>query len=88
MGKPAAPRRLSALQVIQSAASCVAVHGNETPGLAALRDGHDRIDVQYEKRADGATLTYATRDTALVDALHDWFEAQLGDHGAHAEPGH
>ncbi|WP_258564177.1 hypothetical protein [Streptomyces himalayensis] len=58
------------------------------PGLAALRDGHDRIDVQYEKRADGATLTYATRDTALVDALHDWFEAQLGDHGAHAEPGH
>ncbi|GAA3786668.1 aspartate carbamoyltransferase [Streptomyces phyllanthi] len=64
------------------------IHGTDMPGLAELRDGYDRIKVRYEDRADGATLTYTTQDSALVDALHDWFEAQLGDHGAHAESGH
>ncbi|MFI2436701.1 aspartate carbamoyltransferase [Streptomyces sp. NPDC018693] len=64
------------------------IHGDEMPGLTELRDGYDRVQVRYADRADGATLTYSTTDPALVDALHDWFEAQLGDHGAHAEPGH
>ncbi|KUL31096.1 hypothetical protein [Streptomyces regalis] len=64
------------------------IHGADMPGLAELREGHDRIEVRYEDRADGATLTYTTKDSALVDALHEWFEAQLGDHGAHAESGH
>ncbi|WP_418960850.1 aspartate carbamoyltransferase [Streptomyces tritici] len=64
------------------------IHGDDMPGLVALRSGHDRVDVRYQERADGATLTYTTEDAALVDALHDWFEAQIGDHGAHAESGH
>ncbi|MEV0174531.1 aspartate carbamoyltransferase [Streptomyces sp. NPDC050803] len=64
------------------------IHGDDMPGLAELRSGHDRIEVRYEERADGATLTYTTRDSTLVGALHDWFEAQLGDHGSHAEAGH
>ncbi|WP_251063692.1 MULTISPECIES: aspartate carbamoyltransferase [unclassified Streptomyces] len=64
------------------------IHGSGMPGLAELRDGYDRIEVRYEDRADGATLTYTTEDSQLADALHDWFEAQLGDHGAHAESGH
>jgi hypothetical protein len=64
------------------------IHGADMPGLAELQDGYDRFEVRYEERADGATLTYTTEDSALVDALHSWFEAQLGDHGAHAEPGH
>lgn len=64
------------------------IHGEDMPGLAVLQDGHDRIDVRYEERANGATLTYATQETELVDALHDWFEAQLGDHGSHAQAGH
>ncbi|MBT2365810.1 aspartate carbamoyltransferase [Streptomyces sp. ISL-10] len=64
------------------------IHGAGMPGLAELREGYDRIEVHYDDRANGATLTYTTEDSALVDALHDWFEAQLGDHGAHAESGH
>ncbi|MFC9913979.1 aspartate carbamoyltransferase [Streptomyces sp. NPDC059862] len=64
------------------------IHGADMPGLAELQNGYDRFEVRYEERADGATLTYTTEDSALVDALHSWFEAQLGDHGAHAEPGH
>ncbi|MET9686592.1 aspartate carbamoyltransferase [Streptomyces coeruleorubidus] len=64
------------------------IHGADMPGLAELQDDYDRFEVRYEERADGATLTYTTEDSALVDALHSWFEAQIGDHGAHAEPGH
>ncbi|MEU0246200.1 aspartate carbamoyltransferase [Streptomyces sp. NPDC006235] len=64
------------------------IHGADMPGLAELQDDYDRFDVRYGERANGATLTYTTEDSALVDALHSWFEAQLGDHGAHAEPGH
>lgn len=34
--------------------------------------------------ARGATITYRTANTELVDALHVWFDAQLTDHGRHA----
>ncbi|MDN3296828.1 DUF2613 family protein [Streptomyces ficellus] len=64
------------------------IHGADMPGLAELQDGYDRFEVRYGERADGAILTYATDDPRLVDALHNWFEAQLGDHGGHAKPGH
>lgn len=64
------------------------IHGATMPGLAQLEDGYTRIEVGYQDRPDGATLTYSTEDPTLIDALHDWFEAQLSDHGDHAESGH
>ncbi|MDT0344010.1 aspartate carbamoyltransferase [Streptomyces litchfieldiae] len=64
------------------------IHGPDMPGLAELEAGHDQFEVRYEERTDGATLFYETEDPALVDALHDWFEAQLSDHGSHAGSGH
>ncbi|MEV6382024.1 aspartate carbamoyltransferase [Streptomyces sp. NPDC051773] len=64
------------------------IHGDSMPGLTELEDGYKRIEVRYRERADGATLTYTTEEPVLVDALHDWFEAQLSDHGGHAESGH
>ncbi|WUR85653.1 aspartate carbamoyltransferase [Streptomyces phaeochromogenes] len=64
------------------------IHGDDMPGLTELQDGYKHIEVRYRERPDGATLTYTTDEPALVDALHDWFEAQLGDHGDHAEAGH
>ena len=64
------------------------IHGDSMPGLAELEGGYQRIEVRYRERPDGATLTYTTEEPALVDALHDWFEAQLSDHGDHAESGH
>ncbi|MFI6086285.1 aspartate carbamoyltransferase [Streptomyces sp. NPDC051217] len=63
------------------------IHGAGMPGLAALEAGYKRIQVRYREQPDGANLTYDTEEPALVDALHDWFEAQLGDHGDHAEAG-
>jgi len=63
------------------------IHGDGMPGLAELEAGADRIEVAYVETAAGGRITYTTGDAALVDALHDWAEAQVMDHGAHAEAG-
>lgn len=65
-----------------------AIHGHDMPGLAELERGHAGIDVSYADVERGARITYRTDDAELVDALHDWFAAQVDDHGAHAEEGH
>ena len=62
-----------------------AIHGHDMPGLAALEDGATRIDIGLDLVADGARLTFTTADPDLVDALHLWGEAQVADHGQHAE---
>ncbi|HKH03556.1 MAG TPA: hypothetical protein VKA65_00220 [Acidimicrobiales bacterium] len=64
-----------------------AIHGEEMPGLAELEAGADRIDVAYAEADAGGRITYTTADATLVDALHRWAEAQVMDHGTHADPG-
>jgi hypothetical protein len=61
------------------------IHGDDMPGLAALSAGADRIDVTYADVSAGAAIAFITDDVELVDALHDWGEAQVSDHGSHAE---
>lgn len=63
------------------------IHGEDMPGLAELRSGAADIDIQLVSLDDGARLIYTTDDPALIDALHRWGEAQLSDHGDHAEHG-
>jgi hypothetical protein len=63
------------------------IHGDDMPGLAALRAGAGRVTVAYEDAPAGGQITYTTGDPALVTALHAWFEAQVSDHGQHAEHG-
>ncbi len=60
------------------------IHGKNMPGLARLRAGARRIMVSYANTTNGASITYKTSDPALVAAIHDWFAAQVSDHGAHA----
>lgn len=62
----------------------MAIHGATMPGVAALRRGFADIDVRYAPIRDGATITYTTKDPDMIDALHQWFAAQLMDHGSHA----
>lgn len=64
-----------------------AIHGDDMPGLAVLRDRYTGIVVLYEELPAGASITYTAEDPEVVDAIHQWFDAQLEDHGAHAEPG-
>ena len=60
------------------------IHGEQMPGLKELEAGAEEIDIHYSDLPDGAKIEYETSNPALVAALHDWFEAQLSDHGDHA----
>jgi hypothetical protein len=60
------------------------IHGEEMPGLAALKAGAGQIDIQYLPLPDGAQIRYTTTDPTLVMAIHHWFMAQRADHGRHA----
>ncbi|MEV4571535.1 hypothetical protein AB0K12_47980 [Nonomuraea sp. NPDC049419] len=63
------------------------IHGGEMPGLRELEQGHGRIAIRYAELPDGARITYTTTDASLIAALHAWFDAQVTDHGRHAEHG-
>jgi len=59
------------------------------PGLAALKAAKPgEITIVYKEVGGGAELTYLARDAKLVAAFHEWFDAQLSDHGADAMDGH
>lgn len=65
------------------------IHGAEMPGLADLKAAKPgQVAIDYKEVATGAELTYRTADAKLVAALHQWFDAQLSDHGADAMAGH
>ena len=53
--------------------------------LAKLQAGADRMEVRYVERGDGAEVHFTSQDRTLVAALHDWFDAQVSDHGEYAE---
>jgi hypothetical protein len=61
------------------------IHGDEMPGLRKLEENYAAIEVTFELTADGARISYRSTDPEVVEALHDWFEAQVNDHGSHAE---
>jgi hypothetical protein len=65
----------------------IQIHGNDMPGIAILRRAQERLDVTFAVVEAGATITYESDDANVVAAVHEWFEAQLRDHGAHAEQG-
>lgn len=64
------------------------IHGDDMPGLAELRSAQPgQIKVEYEALANGAQIIYTTKSPSLVQAIHQWFDAQLSDHARHAAPG-
>jgi hypothetical protein len=64
----------------------MATHGMRMPGIDVLRRNAVRIDIVYQDIARGARLRYLTADPLVQAALHQWFDAQLMDHGADAMP--
>ena len=63
------------------------IHGNEMPGLHTLMTRADEITMTYQELPDGGEILYTSKDEAIIEALHLWFEAQLSDHGHHATDG-
>jgi len=65
------------------------IHGMQMPGLADLQAAKPgQVAIAYRDVPQGAQLTYATADPVLVAALHEWFDAQVSDHGKDAMAGH
>jgi hypothetical protein len=65
------------------------IHGKDMPGLSALkRAKRSEIKVTYAAIESGGQITFMASDPSLVQALHEWFDAQLSDHGHDAMQGH
>lgn len=60
------------------------IHGEQMAGLHELMMGAERIRIEYSELDEGAQILYTTDDPALVHAIHQWFAAQVADHGSHA----
>jgi hypothetical protein len=61
------------------------IHGAEMPGLHELAIRYQDIDITYGDVERGAQIRYVSPDSALVAAIHQWFDAQVRDHGSHAQ---
>jgi hypothetical protein len=65
------------------------IHGANMPGLAQLKKaGIDEIRFDYKPLEKGAQIHYSTEYPLYVQALHDWFDTQINDHGNDAIPEH
>jgi hypothetical protein len=54
-------------------------------GLAELRKAKQgEISIVYKELSDGAEIDYATESPVLINAIHQWFDAQLSEHARHA----
>jgi hypothetical protein len=62
-----------------------AIHGAAMPGLAELRASSGKLAVLYAEVPSGARITFITSEPGLRAGLHRWFDAQVSDHGEHAE---
>jgi hypothetical protein len=62
----------------------IAIHGAQMPGLAFLRTARQKVVVAFQELPEGAQMTFTTSDPMSLKALHDWFAAQVSDHGPHA----
>ncbi|WP_211208300.1 aspartate carbamoyltransferase [Leeia oryzae] len=64
------------------------IHGMDMQGLAVLQLAKPgTVQVRYQDVPGGGQIEYTTRDASLVTALHQWFDAQVSDHGKDAEAG-
>ncbi len=65
------------------------IHGADMPGLAQLKTAETN-DIKFEYKAlpDGAQIHFSSEYPLFVDALHEWFDAQISDHGNAVIPGH
>jgi len=61
------------------------IHGGDMAGLHVLVAGYERMSVTYREVERGGEIRYESEDGDIVEALHMWFEAQLRDHGEHAQ---
>lgn len=65
------------------------IHGEDMPGLSELKAAKPgEIKIEYKALPTGAQIDYSTESPQLINAIHQWFDAQLSDHARHAIPDH
>ncbi|MEI6708184.1 MAG: hypothetical protein WCK96_13745 [Methylococcales bacterium] len=65
------------------------IHGKDMAGLDVLRNTKpEQISIEYKELPNGAEINYASKDVKVIEAIHQWFDAQLSDHARHAVEGH
>ena len=65
------------------------IHGADMPGLARLKMAEtDDIKYEYKALPNGAQIHYSTEYPQYVQALHEWFDAQMSEHSSEAVPEH
>ena len=65
------------------------IHGANMPGLAQLKTAKtDDIKFDYKALDNGAQIHYSTEYPLFVQALHEWFDAQISEHGSDVLPEH
>lgn len=65
------------------------IHGDNMPGLKELHQAKpSELSIVYNDLPKGAEVMYSSDKSALIKAIHQWFDAQLSDHARHAVSGH
>ena len=65
------------------------IHGAIMPGLTQLKKAEtNEIKYEYKALPNGAQIHYSTEYPQYVQALHEWFDAQMSEHGNEAAPEH
>jgi hypothetical protein len=60
------------------------IHGADMPGVDELAAGAQDLEIVYRDVPGGGEISYTITVGALVGHLHDWFDAQVSDHGSDA----
>ena len=58
------------------------IHGASMPGLSRLKSAKTgEIHILYQAEPKGASLVFTSKNPAMIKAIHQWFDAQVHDHG-------
>jgi cell division protein FtsB len=57
------------------------IHGKDMPGLQTLSTNPNKIVITYNENPAGGYITYESEEPEIIQAVHDWFDAQVHDHG-------
>lgn len=65
------------------------MHGADMPGLVQLKKAEtDDIRYEYKALTNGAQIHFSTEYPLYVQALHEWLDAQMSEHGNDVIPDH
>jgi hypothetical protein len=65
------------------------MHGKDMPGLAQLKMAKpDDIRFDYKSLENGGQIHFSSEYPQFVGALHEWFDAQISEHGNPAQSPH